>query len=697
MIFEVPLIALYVPNELETLAGRIRFGLQSIRLVLLLSLAISTPIHAFRISQDHSEEAKPLLPGETHSPTTSLYGTEPFGDVEADDDDDDDDEAQDMYIKERQRQRLKQSGNWWTYLKGFSILLPYLLPKKDTKVQLCMVINVLCLLGDRVLNVLVPRQLGIVIDRLVSGGLPIKELGVWLVLELSNSDTGLGLIRGLVKIPIEQFSYRQITNAAFEHIMNLSIDFHNDRDSAEVMTAIEQGKSLNNLLEAFMADVAPAFVDVIIGSIYIYKTFNAHMSFIILVASAVYVYLEVVFASWNQENRRLRAKTKREEAKVMHQAVQGWQTVSYFGKFHHEKSRFAEAVRVQLAASRDYDKRALYTSALDFIVIPLAFFAMSCLALFEISRGEATPGDFMFLVQYWDRLIYPVEYIASHYRWLMGDLIDAERLLVLFQTKPSITDKEGATPLKLTNGKVEFKGVYFAYDPRKPTLEDVNIDASAGQTIALVGETGAGKSSILKLIFRFYDISVGRIEIDGQDIRDVTLSSLRDVLGIVPQDPVLFNATVIENLRYARSDATNEDVYNACKAAAVHEKIMSFPDQYRSKVGEKGVKLSGGELQRIAIARVLLKNPPIVLFDEATSAVDTGTEASIQESLTRLSTSRTTFVIAHRLSTVVAADKILVLHEGRILEQGTHQELLRLNGRYHALWSKQIGNGMELI
>ena len=688
-------MTLCAPNELKTSVGRIQIGLQSIRLLLLLSLAINTLVHAFRVSQDHNEETEALFPGEIHSPTASTYGTEPLSDSEVDDDDDD--KAQDRYIKERQRQRLKESGNWWTYLKGFSIFVPYLVPKKDTKVQLCMIMNVLCLLGDRVFNVLVPRQLGIITDKLVSGGLPVKELGVWLVFDLANSDSGLGLIRGLVKIPIEQFSYRQITNAAFNHVMDLSIDFHNDKDSAEVMTAIEQGKSLNNLLEAFMADVAPAFIDVIVGSVYIYQTFNAHMSFIIFVASVLYIYLEVVFANWNRENRRLGAKTKREEAKVMHQAVQGWQTVSYFSKFHHEKSRFAEAVRVQLAASRDYDRRALYTSALEFIVIPLAFFAMSCLALFQISRGEATAGDFVFLVQYWDRIIYPVEYIASHYRWLMGDLIDAERLLTLFQTKPSITDREGATPLKLVDGKVEFKGVYFAYDPRKPTLEDVHIDASAGQTIALVGETGAGKSSILKLLFRFYDISAGRIEIDGQDIRDVTLSSLRDALGIVPQDPILFNTTVMENIRYARSDATDEDVHNACRAAAVHEKIMSFPDQYQSEVGEKGVKLSGGELQRIAIARVLLKNPPIVLLDEATSAVDTGTEASIQESLKRLSASRTTFVIAHRLSTVVAADKILVLHKGRIVEQGTHQELLRLNGRYHALWSKQIGNSSDPI
>jgi ABC-type multidrug transport system fused ATPase/permease subunit len=286
--------------------------------------------------------------------------------------------------------------------------------------------------------------------------------------------------------------------------------------------------------------------------------------------------------------------------------------------------------------------------------------------------------------------------LSSNYRWLIADLIDAERLLILFQTKPTVLDKEGVQLLEVTHGNVRFKGVHFAYDPRKPTLTDINIDAHTGETIAFVGETGAGKTSILKLLFRFYDVSAGSIEIDGQDIRDVTLSSLRDAIGVVPQDPVLFNATVMENLRYARLDATDEEIYDACKATAVHDKIMSFPDRYQSSVGEQGVKLSGGELQRVAIARVLLKNPPIVLLDEATSAVDSDTEVLIQAALKKLSTGRTTFVIAHRLSTIVSADKILVVHEGRIVERGTHHELLQLGGKYLSLWSKQISDGSEL-
>jgi len=243
--------------------------------------------------------------------------------------------------------------------------------------------------------------------------------------------------------------------------------------------------------------------------------------------------------------------------------------------------------------------------------------------------------------------------------------------------------------LAVSSGKVEFDGVNFAYDARKEVLKNISFTAEPGATVALVGETGGGKSTMLKLLFRFYDVTSGSIRIDGQDLRSVSLSSLRDALGVVPQDPSMFNQTIYENIRYARLDATNEEIQEACKAAAVHDKIDSFPDGYKSKVGERGVKLSGGELQRIAIARVLIKNPKIVLLDEATSAVDSSTEQLIQEAFKRLSAGRTTFVIAHRLSTIRDANLILVIDHGEIVERGTHDELLLKGGKYFELWTKQ--------
>lgn len=291
----------------------------------------------------------------------------------------------------------------------------------------------------------------------------------------------------------------------------------------------------------------------------------------------------------------------------------------------------------------------------------------------------------------------PLSSLAYSWRRISSTLVDAERLLQLIQSKPSVENRAEASTLEVSAGRVEFKDVDFSYDSRKQTIQGLNFVAEPGQTIAFVGETGGGKSTTLKLLFRFYDVTSGSICIDGQDIRDVTLDSLREVIGIVPQDPALFNQTVMENVRYARLDAKNDEIIEACKAAAVHDKIMSFPDGYKSKVGERGVKLSGGELQRIAIARIFLKNPQIVLLDEATSAVDSSIESQIQAAFKKLSKGRTTFVIAHRLSTIMEADTIIVIDQGKILEKGTHDELLQNHaGKYSELWSKQTaGKGSD--
>ena len=273
---------------------------------------------------------------------------------------------------------------------------------------------------------------------------------------------------------------------------------------------------------------------------------------------------------------------------------------------------------------------------------------------------------------------------------MMSDLIDAEQLLELFKTKPSVVSGTKMLPSNI-EGKVDFNHVNFGYDGKKQTITDLSFHVARGKTIALIGETGGGKSTILKLLFRFYDVSSGSLRIDGHDIRELSLESLREKIGVVPQDPTLFNDTIMTNLRYARLDATNEEIIEACKAAAVHDKIMTFTDHYQSKVGEHGVRLSGGELQRIAIARAILKNPSIILLDEATSSVDSETEGKIQEALKKLSQDRTTFVVAHRLSTIMDADLILVIKDGKILEQGTPAELMKAKGKYYSLWVKQMG------
>ena len=280
-------------------------------------------------------------------------------------------------------------------------------------------------------------------------------------------------------------------------------------------------------------------------------------------------------------------------------------------------------------------------------------------------------------------------YLSRIYRRIVSDLIDAERLLELLQTPITIAD--GPKEMQYTKGQVEFQNVDFFYDKEKEVLKDISFRVNPGQTVALVGTTGSGKSTILKLLFRFYDVKAGSIRIDDQDLRDVTVTSLRDLIGVVPQDSTLFNDTVLANVRYAKLDATEADVVEACKSAAIHDDIVEFPKGYHSQVGERGVKLSGGQLQRIAIARAILKNPKIILLDEATSAVDTETEGKIQAALEKLARDRTTFVVAHRLSTVNNADLILVVEKGKIIEQGSPAELMKSKGKYYSLWMKQLG------
>ncbi|KAH6681368.1 hypothetical protein B0J14DRAFT_576238 [Halenospora varia] len=705
-VFELPLLALSSFRGLGHFGPTSQLVAQVIRILLELYLIAGTR-HAWLQSRKvPGDESRPILRSNGRNQLTgeTNYGTEPLldhpdiedGDNPARDRDGDSDiDSDDGDIKKIRKKRLQETGSWWVYLRDFSIFLPYLIPRKDRKVQLCIVVSLLCLACNRVLNVLVPRQLGIVADKLLAKEAPYGALVIWLLLDMLSGESGLGLIEELVKIPIKQFSYRQVTNAAFNHVMNLEMEFHAERDSAEVMKAIEQGESLTNLLETAVLEIAPTVVDLLIASIFLYWKFNAYVSLAMVVASIGYVSVGVFTSNWNIPYRRRVTKAAREEARVMHQAVQGWQTVLYFNRFAYEKRRFGESVETHLTADRHWSKRYAYFEAITELWIPTTFFGLACLILYDISQGRASAGDFVFYIQYWDTLIFPLKYLSSQYRWLMSDLVDAERLLNLLQTKATVTDKEGAKELGSVKGYVAFKHVYFSYDPRKPTLEDVNISAAPGETVALVGMTGSGKSSIIKLLLRFYDVSSGRIEIDGHDIRDVTLGTLRDVLGVVPQDPLLFNASITENLRYARPSATDDEIVTACRAAAIHDKILTFVDGYDTSVGEQGVKLSRGELQRLAIARVFLKDPPIFILDEATSAIDTDTESEIQNALDVLRAERTTFVIAHRLSTVVSADQILVVHDGRIVESGTHQELLRRDGRYMNLWTKQIGGGLK--
>lgn len=324
------------------------------------------------------------------------------------------------------------------------------------------------------------------------------------------------------------------------------------------------------------------------------------------------------------------------------------------------------------------------------LVFTLGLMITCFIAAYQVTLGQRQVGDFVTLLTYMAQLQAPLNFFGTFYRSVQMAMVNSERLLELFKERPTVVDNPNAQELPSCQGEVRFNDVRFAYDPRKPALKGLDFQCTPGTTTALVGESGGGKSTVFRLLFRFYNLGGGSIQIDGHDVKDITIDSLRRHVGVVPQDTVLFNETLMYNLKYARPSATDDEVYEACRAASIHDQILNFPDGYLTRVGERGLKLSGGEKQRVAIARTILKDPRIILLDEATAALDTETEQHIQLALDKLSQGRTSLVIAHRLSTITTADQILVLHAGKVVECGTHEELLAMKGRYLSMWRKQI-------
>lgn len=402
-------------------------------------------------------------------------------------------EDEDGARKDSEAGNLRKSDSWIVYVRRFKLFVPYLIPKHDHKVQACIVLCIVCMIGDRFLNIIVPRQIGIVADKIVAGEAPYPELALYLALSLAQGDSGLEMIQALAKIPVEQFSYRQITNAAFNHVMNLGMDFHSDRDSAEVMKAIEQGEALTNVVKTAVLEIMLTIFDMVVAFVFLYIKFSSSVALCMMFASLTFLVVEVVSSTWNIDNRRRVTKMERREARVMHQAVQGWQTVSAFNMFAYEKFRFGGAVDKHLTAKTAWMRRDAFIQALLQALVPTTFVLLAALVIRQIRDGHATAGDFVFLIQYWDYLIMPLKFLSHEYRFLMADLIDAERLLDLLTAQPDVVDKEGAPALGPVEGRVEFDHVSFAYDARRAAIRDVSVDVAPGETVALVGSTGSGK------------------------------------------------------------------------------------------------------------------------------------------------------------------------------------------------------------
>jgi ABC-type transport system involved in Fe-S cluster assembly fused permease/ATPase subunit len=367
-----------------------------------------------------------------------------------------------------------------------------------------------------------------------------------------------------------------------------------------------------------------------------------------------------------------------------------YETVKYFNAEAYEFNRYREAVEKYQVAEYKVLFSLNIMNITQNMVFMIGLLVTGFIAAWQVANGEQKVGKFVVLITYMGQLQSPLNFFGTLYKTIQSAMINSERMLELFKEQPTVADREGAKGLPTCQGQLRFQDVHFSYDQREPALTGLDFYCTPGTTTAFVGESGGGKSTIFRLLYRFYNTLSGSIQVDGHDVEELTINSVRSHIGVVPQDTVLFNETLMYNLRYANTDATDEQVYEACRAASIHDKIMTFPDKYGTKVGERGLRLSGGEKQRVAIARTILKDPRIIMLDEATAALDTETEQHIQEAFTRLAHGRTMLIIAHRLSTITHADQILVLHKGRIQERGTHEELLERNGHYSAMWKKQI-------
>jgi ATP-binding cassette subfamily B protein len=501
---------------------------------------------------------------------------------------------------------------------------------------------------------------------------------------------GFQQLRDAVFARVGQRALRMLALETFEHIHKLSMRYHITRKTGGLSRIIERGvKGVDFLLRFLLFSIGPLILELILTGAILAWLFDFWYLLVVAVTIAFYVWFTFAVTEWRVKLRRQMNDQDTDANQKAIDSLLNYETVKYFGAEQREASRYDDA----MAGYEDAAIKTNYSLAfLNFgqsLLITCGLVVVMVMAAIGVQNDTLTVGDFVMVNAYMVQITIPLNFLGTVYREIRQALVDMGQMFTLLEQPAEITDKPNAPDLKVEGGRVTLENVRFGYDPDREILKGISLEAAPGEMVAIVGSTGSGKSTIGRLLFRFYDVQGGSLKIDGQDVRDVTQNSLHKAIGVVPQDTVLFNDTIGYNIGYGRDEATQADIEAAAKSAQIHDFIQSLPKGYDTAVGERGLKLSGGEKQRVGIARTLLKNPPILLLDEATSALDSETEHEIQDALRQAGKGRTVLTIAHRLSTVAEADRIVVLEKGEIVEQGSHDDLLSRNGRYAQLWQRQ--------
>ncbi len=603
--------------------------------------------------------------------------------------------------------RKREPRSEGTLLSAFGHLWPYIWPADRPDLKARVLFSLVLLLIAKLATIAVPFTFKWATDALAGkpdvGAAPTTFFDSWLTWVLAAPIlltvayggmrvlmAGLTQLRDGLFAKVAMHAVRRIAITTFEHMHLLSLRFHLERKTGGLTRVLERGRNgIETIVRMVVLQLAPTIVELALIVGVLLWQFDWRYVAVIVMTVAIYMYYTYIATEWRIGIRRRMNDSDNDANTKAIDSLLNYETVKYFVAEERETKRYDRSMaRYEETSVKAYTSLAVLNAG-QATIFAFGLGATMVMCARGIAAGTNTVGDFVMINAMMIQLYQPLNFMGMIYREIKQGIIDIEMMFAILGRKPEVTDRPGARPLAVTAGRISFENVSFAYDPDRPILKGISFDVPAGRTVAIVGPSGAGKSTISRLIFRFYDVSGGRILIDGQDIRDVTQLSLRHAIGMVPQDTVLFNDTLRYNIRYGRWEATDAEVEEAARLARIDDFIRISPDGYETEVGERGLKLSGGEKQRVAIARTILKSPPILLLDEATSALDSHTEKEIQDALESVSRNRTTLVIAHRLSTIIGADEIIVLDQGRIAERGTHQQLLAQNGLYASMWNRQ--------